>query len=411
MSAGDKSTELLIRDKSILTFNFSVANRKLLSEYHEPFQIMPATQNLVQDKDIEKYVDISNPNILIHMNYITRMFSSKALEKGTMIRHSLRQYHKLADKIGTKDILIHMPQSLMEWNNFELGFRSIYEELIKDTDLVIHFEITAWSKDLHTFFETLPSKSATKKVSSRKSKAKKTDTVELDLSQYGFVPPASTNNRLVTVTEYEDVNFDEDDDIKPMKASNEIEIDLSNLTLDELNDMLKEEMKTVNRFSDFNIPEPTPATVSIRPPISGINTSELTPSYHAIVKYYNRLFELCKLNNVSSSQIKIVLDTAHLFANGCTENDMVALFDKYHARMKYCHFNGNINPRYSHDSHVPMFDRENLMTYDLLTKTISKLKIICVAEVTKNNANWKNWETFAAKYRLHLVEFNDAASA
>ena len=112
---------------SILSFNFSVTNKKELAKCKDPFQIMPATHNYIQNSHIQNYVGIQNPNILIHMNYVTRMFSSNGLEKDSTIRYSLRQYAKLADKIGTKDILIHMPKSLQEWNNFILGYKIIHD--------------------------------------------------------------------------------------------------------------------------------------------------------------------------------------------------------------------------------------------------------------------------------------------
>ena len=69
------------------------------------------------------------------------MFSSNALEKESNIRFSSRQYKKLAKKIGTKNILIHLPSSLSEWKNFEFGFQVIVDELMRDEDIIIHFEI------------------------------------------------------------------------------------------------------------------------------------------------------------------------------------------------------------------------------------------------------------------------------
>lgn len=131
-----------------LTFNFSVSNKTLLAGYDHPFQIMPNTTNYINDSDIANYKNagISNPNILIHMNYITRMFSTKSIENDSKTRWALRQYAKLADAIGTTNILIHMPKSSQEWHNFDAGFKVIYDELLSK-GFSVHFEIVAWTKE------------------------------------------------------------------------------------------------------------------------------------------------------------------------------------------------------------------------------------------------------------------------
>ena len=134
---------------SCLTFNFSVSNKALLADYDHPFQIMPATTNYINDSDIAKYKNagISNPDILIHMNYITRFFSTKSIENDSRTRWSLRQYAKLADAIGTTNILVHMPKSSQELHNLAAGFKVIYDELLSK-GFSVHFEIVSWTKEL-----------------------------------------------------------------------------------------------------------------------------------------------------------------------------------------------------------------------------------------------------------------------
>lgn len=267
---------------SILTFNFSVANKKRLAEYKEPFQIMPATMNYIKDSDIEKYKGVNNDNIIIHLNYVTRMFSSNGLEKDSTIRYSLRQYAKLADKIGTKDILIHMPKSLQEWNNFILGYKIIHDELLSK-DYHIHFEITAWSKDLHEAF------------------GKETDRVEV------------------------------------------------------------------------------------------------------VKRYYDALFEAAKSYG-DTRKIYVVIDTAHMFANGCDENTIIKIIKEYDNKIKYIHWNGNLNKMFSSDSHVPIFDTQSKMPYDKISSYVSKINKICVCEITKDDAPRSEWERYAKRYGFHLVE-------
>ena len=273
---------------STLTFNFSVSNKSKLIGYTEPYQIMPATINYIKDSDIEKYKNISNPKILIHLNYITPMFSTKGIEKGSSVRFSLRQYRHLADKLGTKNILVHMPKSLQEWNNFKMGFKIVYDELLsKDYD--VHFEITSWSKDLHKEF----GKEADQRV-------------------------------------------------------------------------------------------------------------------QVVEKYFKALLDEAKALDVSR-HVHIVIDTAHMFANGCTEDDIIEVIKKYDSKIKYLHWNGNVRPMYATDSHAPIFSEASLLPYDKISKVVARMNKICVCEITKDGEAYAKWETYARKYGFHLVEDNDAA--
>ena len=271
--------------KSILTFNYSVSDKKELAAATQPLQIMPATINYIKDADIDKYTDINNPNILIHLNYITRMFSSHGLEKDSSVRYSLRQYGKLATKIGTKNILIHMPKTLQEWNNFVLGYKIIHDELISK-GFKIHFEITAWSKDLHAYF-------------------------------------TKDKDRQLVISEY-----------------------------------------------------------------------------------YERLLEVA---NTYNDTVYIVIDTAHMFANGCSEDDIIATLQKYSNRIEYLHWNGNIRPMFSTDSHVPIFSSSSLMTFDKISQYVASLGKICVCEITKDGEKYQKWVEYANKYGFDIVKENKMA--
>ena len=273
---------------SILTFNFSVGNKSKLVGYTEPYQIMPATINYIKDSDIERYKNISNPKILIHLNYITPMFSTKGIEKGSSVRFSLRQYRHLADKIGTKNILVHMPKSLQEWNNFKMGFKIVYDELLSK-DYMVHFEITSWSKDLH--------------------------------KEFGKDP-----DQRVQVVE----------------------------------------------------------------------------------RYFDALLNEAKALGVND-HVRIVIDTAHMFANGCTEDNIIDVIQKYKSKIEYLHWNGNVRPMYATDSHAPIFSEESLMPYDKVSKVVAPMGKICVCEITKEGEEYDKWEAYAKKYGFHLVKDNDAA--
>lgn len=271
---------------SYLTFNFSVSNKKKLAGYQEPFQIMPATINYIKNSDINSYENINNPLILIHMNYITRMFSANGLEKDSMIRYSLSQYGKLADKIGTKNILIHLPKTYQEWENFILGYKIIHDELISK-GYKIHFEITAWSKDLHSHF--------------------------------------------------------------------------------------------------------------------GKNEDRMT----AIDKYFGKLLEISESYGDS---VFIVIDTAHMFSNGCDEECIIKAIEKYNKWIEYIHLNGNCRPMWTSDSHVPIFSSESNMSYDKLSKYVATLGKVCICEITKERNSNEKWKEYAAKYGFKLVDDNEMAT-
>ena len=136
--------------RSFLTFNASVSNKKVIKDLEDqPFQIMASTRNFLTTQTINNYPKTTNPNLLLHMNYITRPFNINAIESNSKERFSLRQYAKLAEQTGTKDILIHMPSNPEEVNNMFQGFSVINEELISK-GLCVHLEIAPWSQELIT---------------------------------------------------------------------------------------------------------------------------------------------------------------------------------------------------------------------------------------------------------------------
>ena len=137
-----------------LTFNLSTKNKKIFDEEYfqkEYYQIMPSTQRVLTMSTIDSYPQINNPNILIHMNYITYIFNAKSIENNSIARRSLQMYNRLADKLGTKNILIHMPKSKKEFEYLKFGLQVIYDELISKGK-TLQFEIVPWDKELQELF-------------------------------------------------------------------------------------------------------------------------------------------------------------------------------------------------------------------------------------------------------------------
>lgn len=138
---------------SILTFNMSVKDKSLVASVTDPFQIMPATNNHISDKSLANYVTATDDNrdVLLHMNYITRVFSNEAVMNDSTVRFSLRQYVKLAKVLHTKDILIHLPYTEEEWKNLAKGLTVINDEICSK-GFYVHLEIPAWANSLFQAF-------------------------------------------------------------------------------------------------------------------------------------------------------------------------------------------------------------------------------------------------------------------
>lgn len=273
---------------SILSFNLSVSNKDNMSDNNEPFQIMPSTRTVLSDKSINSYPKCNNENILIHMNYITKVFKNEAIENNSFERISLRQHVKLARKLGTKNILIHMPSNENELNNLGVGFKVMYDELISN-GMIVHLEIASWSKQL-----------------------------------------------------------------------------ISKLTKD-------------------------------------------TQPKEYVTNFITKILSF--MNTFAYNDFHIVIDTAHLHANGCDEDDMEYIIMKFKDKIKYIHFNGNINNKFTCDSHTAMFANNNkIKNWQKLSEFCAKLNKICIAEITKTGSEWNEWVNYANEYGFKLVEYNNKYS-
>lgn len=271
---------------SILTFNLSVSDKNNVAMINEPFQIMPSTRNFLSNKSIDSYPNCKNENIILHMNYITRIFRKDALENGSTERKSLIQYAKLAKKLGTKNILIHMPNTIEEVENIGSGFKIMYDELLS-RGITVHLEITAWSK------------------------------------------------------------------------------------------ALMERMKIFDG-----------------------DPKEYVSNFVTKVVGYMNLFP--------PNSFYIVFDTAHMFSDGCEVDDMIFIMTKFKNLIKYIHLNGNVNYKFTSDSHAPLFTSKNrIKNWEKLSKFCASLNAICIAEITKIGANWENWEKYANDNGFKLVKYNE----
>lgn len=275
---------------SVLTFNLSVSDKDNIASVSEPFQMMPATRTIMSDKQIEAYKNAANDKIILHMNYVTRVFKPEAIEVESKERYSLRQYVKLATKLGTRNILLHLPCSSNEMSNLGIGMKVMHDEIIRK-NMILHLEIPSWTKEY--------------------------------IKELGLNASTSEGNGTEAVIEY-----------------------------------LTKVLKIIESFP--------------------------------------------------KDSCFIVLDTAHMFANGCEADDMIRIVQKFRPFMRYLHLNGNVNYKFTSDSHVPMFSGKNkIKNFEGMCSAIASEGLICVAEVTKEGGEWKDWEDFAERFGFRLVKFNE----
>lgn len=118
------------------------------------------------------------------------------------------------------------------------------------------------------------------------------------------------------------------------------------------------------------------------------------------MKYY--------LDPIIDSKLEIVLDTAHLYSNGCEVKDMLELFKYYEKNMTFVHLNGNKNKMFTSDTHVPIFNiNNNIKNMNELFTYLSTTNLIMIAENSTNHSDRKTWEQFASNYNFKIIEHND----
>ena len=110
------------------------------------------------------------------------------------------------------------------------------------------------------------------------------------------------------------------------------------------------------------------------------------------------------LKFIVDNNFPIVLDTAHLHANGLSTQEMIELFDKYKNNYKYIHLNGNEKAKYLSDIHCPITSETNKIKHvDKLLKALPKDKIIISESPC---GDWDYWVNLSKKYGWKLIEFN-----
>ena len=109
-------------------------------------------------------------------------------------------------------------------------------------------------------------------------------------------------------------------------------------------------------------------------------------------------------DRIVSYGFDIVLDTAHLWSNGCSVEDMIALYKRFDKNMKITHLNGNKNRQYTSDAHSPIFlEKNRIENVDSLMKYLSTTELILVTENASDGVEYVQWKRFADKYKLSII--------
>ena len=328
---------------SILTFNASTTNRKQLSLIKCPFQIMPGGRSALTSADVEKFIETNNPDILIHSSYITRPFG----KAGPITEMNLENYVELGKRLGTKDILMHMPTSKQEYENFQRGLGMLIDLVIKK-GFNVHLEITAFAKDLRS-------------------------KLELCLGELSKSKLTKHLNEIIHEFKHVDLGRDKLPIEISMKTSSDEEI----------------EMKINGRALDISKPE---------------TYQEL--SFKIISNYIDELFGY--IPDIYKKQFYFVPDTAHLYADGLDGKLQVKLMEKYKEQIKYVHLNGNLSPMMCKtDKHVPIYDERNqIQETEELSQYLSSSGFICITENSTVSGEYSEWVKYAVKYGFKLVPEN-----
>lgn len=119
--------------------------------------------------------------------------------------------------------------------------------------------------------------------------------------------------------------------------------------------------------------------------------------------YCNLIDEIFKI----APECPLVVDTAHLFACGLNGLDQVKFLQRYRSRITWIHLNGVCSPMFAQDIHTPICKPggDNKLTeIDEIMKEIVGGGYRCIAENNKRTARRDEWEAFAAKYGMSIVE-------
>lgn len=109
--------------------------------------------------------------------------------------------------------------------------------------------------------------------------------------------------------------------------------------------------------------------------------------------------------SINNNIFQMVIDTAHLHANGLNGIQMFQLLDKYKDNYDFIHLNGNIKNKYYPDIHVQLDSSEDkIENSNYLWENVVKLNKICICET--KNGDYNYYKLIADEYNYNIVNDN-----
>ena len=135
---------------------------------------------------------------------------------------------------------------------------------------------------------------------------------------------------------------------------------------------------------------------------SGLNIAANNNIYDFIISYFETVIKF---------EFDIVIDTAHLFSNGLTTQQIINILEMFKNNYKYIHLNGNCNQQFKKDEHTtlmpcPGYKKNLIPDSDLLLKKVTELmnnnNKICISEQKCNDIEY--FRKLAKDYGFKLNE-------
>lgn len=122
---------------------------------------------------------------------------------------------------------------------------------------------------------------------------------------------------------------------------------------------------------------------------------EVFTTYEVNYKFIQKYFAYFANNG-----FEIVIDTAHLYANGLDSDDIIKLLDYFKNAYHWIHLNGNCREKYTSDKHVTITSKDNKMTnvdklLDFIGQNCSDK--YCICEIVFNNYNY--WSKLVSSHK------------
>lgn len=129
----------------------------------------------------------------------------------------------------------------------------------------------------------------------------------------------------------------------------------------------------------------------------------ITDYYVFIDEYLNTVIQFN--NEYRNNQFQIVIDTAHLHANGLDGKEMVKLLCKYKDHYDFIHLNGNIKDKFNPDVHTPIDSINDKITDSwYVLEQVVKLNKICVCET--KDGDYEYYDDISNEYGYRIVDRN-----